>query len=252
MKRVFFVALVVACFSIAAFKLHAQANAPSQNQQPPSHPAPAADAPKPKPQQDANPFPEDTTSVPVMPNANSPGSAPLPEAEDYATIPLPSADSDPVRSPDEADSPSGSGGSSSSSSSNEGLDQLLKPPPESEKANKHRKGDDAGADVPPPEGPKVDEEIGSYYLDQKNWKAALSRFESALVLDPENPDVYWGLAESERHLGNYASAKAHYLRLLDYDPENKHAKETRRILKEPELANAKAVSSNAPATKPQQ
>jgi len=29
--------------------------------------------------------------------------------------------------------------------------------------------------------------VGGYYLQTKNWKAALSRFESALVLDPENP-----------------------------------------------------------------
>ena len=47
---------------------------------------------------------------------------------------------------------------------------------------------------------KEDEDVGGLYLSQKNWRAAQSRFESAVVLDPENPDVYWGLAEAQRHL----------------------------------------------------
>ena len=97
------------------------------------------------------------------------------------------------------------------------------------------------------EGAKEDESVGSYYLDQKNWKAALSRFESALVLDPENPDVYWGLAEAERHLGNLPDAKAHYQKLIEYDPDSKHGKDAKKILKDPEMASVRAVSSNAPA-----
>ena len=187
--------------------------------------------------------------MPVMPNASSPGTPiPLPEAADYGNVPLPGVDSDPVRSPDDAESSSGSGEGSSSSS--EGLDQLLKPPPDTGKPAKHQTGD-ADADAAPHEGAKEDESVGSYYLDQKNWKAALSRFESALVLDPENPDVYWGLAEAERHMGDYANAKAHYLKLLDYDPDSKHGKEAKKILKEPELANAPAVSSSSHAPQPQ-
>ena len=34
----------------------------------------------------------------------------------------------------------------------------------------------------PKETAKEDISVGKYYLDQKNWKAALSRFQSALVL----------------------------------------------------------------------
>jgi Tfp pilus assembly protein PilF len=84
-----------------------------------------------------------------------------------------------------------------------------------------------------------DESVGSYYLGQKNWRAALSRFQSALVLDPENPDVYWGLAESQRHLGETASAKANYMKVMEYDPDSRHAKEAKKLLKDPEMANAK-------------
>jgi hypothetical protein len=243
MKRFFYVALTLACSGTAAseFRAQAQASSGSPSQRAANPPAPSANAQKPSPAQQANPFPTDSNSVPVLPSADSSGtSEPAADAADRTIIPLPSGDSDPVRSPDDPASASGSSEASDSSSSSEGLDQLLKPPPETGRSAKKQ-----DADAAPQEGPKEDENVGSYYLDQKNWKAAFSRFESALVLDPENPDVYWGLAEAERHLGNYANAKAHYQKLLDYDPDSKHGKEARKILKEPELANAPAVSSNS-------
>jgi hypothetical protein len=200
--------------------------------------------PGPKTQGDANPFPDDTTSVPVLPNANSPGTPALPPPGDTSNIRLPNAEDDPVRSPDDTSLGAGSG-SSSSSDSSAGLDQLLKPPADTGKPGKHDKED---GDVPVEHhaGAKEDESVGGYYLDQKNWKGALSRFESALVLDPENPDVYWGLAEAERHMGKNAEAKAHYQKVIEYDPDSKHGKEAKKILKEPEMANAPAVSSSAP------
>ena len=83
-----------------------------------------------------------------------------------------------------------------------------------------------------------DEKVGEYYLDQKNWKAALSRYESAVVLDPENPEVYWGLGEAQRHLGHLAEARGSYKKLVDYDPDSKHGKEAQKLLNGPELANA--------------
>jgi tetratricopeptide (TPR) repeat protein len=92
--------------------------------------------------------------------------------------------------------------------------------------------------------------VGKYYLDNKNWKAALSRFESALVLDPDNPDVYWGLAESQRHLGNFADARANYQKVVDYDPDSRHGKDARKALKDPEIANAKS-SAQPSAAAPQ-
>jgi len=74
-----------------------------------------------------------------------------------------------------------------------------------------------------------------------------------LVLDPENPDVYWGLAEAQRQLGDYPNAKANYMKVMEYDPDSKHGKEAKKFLKQPELANAPAVSANQPATQqPQQ
>jgi tetratricopeptide (TPR) repeat protein len=86
-----------------------------------------------------------------------------------------------------------------------------------------------------------DIEVGGYYLDTKNWKAALSRFESAMVLAPDEPEVYWGLAESERHLGNLAAARAITRKWPNTIPDSKHGKEAMKALKEPEIANAKAL-----------
>jgi tetratricopeptide (TPR) repeat protein len=67
------------------------------------------------------------------------------------------------------------------------------------------------------------------------------------VTDPDNPDVYWGMAEAQRELGDFAKAKANYLKVVGYDPDSKHGKEAKKLLKEPELANAPAMSVNKPA-----
>lgn len=202
-----------------------------------------------KPTQETNPFPEDNGSVPVLPNAESPGSAapaPTPDAETTANIPLPGEDADPVRSPDDAGQ--GTGGDSGMSSSSAGVDTLLQPPPDTDtKGRKHKKGDDAEAaeDVPHPPTAKENESVGSYYLETRNWKGALSRFQSALVLDPENPDVYWGLAEAQRHLGEFAAAKGNYEKVMEYDPDSRHAKEAKKLLASPELASAAAQPQTA-------
>jgi len=192
MKLGIAIAVLLACELVAVPGLRAQAppaqSKPSDTQQPASKSQ--------KPASQANPFPEDTTDVPVLPNGNAPSIADVPS---YAHTPsaLPGADIDPVRSPDD-------------------------PQPDNADAQ------------------------GSYYLSTKHWKAALSRFESAVVLDPENPEVYWGLGEAQRHLGKFAEARASYEKLVEYDPDSKHGKEAKKLLKDPELANAPSVSASKP------
>ena len=86
---------------------------------------------------------------------------------------------------------------------------------------------------------------GPYELSRKNWKAALSRYQSALVTDPENPDVYWGTGGSAaQYSATMRNAKANYQKVMEYDPDSRHGKEAKKWLKEPELANAPAVSKN--------
>jgi tetratricopeptide (TPR) repeat protein len=256
MRRIVLVALVLAGCLIAAPRLLAQApaagdskgqNKPAagENQKPQSNSSqPGAAA-----QSNTNPFPEDTTTVPVMPSKTPP---PLPagtyrgeeRGPERAPVPLPGEDIDPVRSPDDPVPEAASGSDANSSSSLKGLERLLPRPEDDEQSAKKRKLL-VLKEPTHQEAASKDIEVGKYYLDRKNWKAALSRFESALVLDPENPEVYWGMAEAEYHLGDFASAKAHYLKLLEYDPDGPHGRQARRELKDPALEKAQNVQPAA-------
>jgi len=205
-------------------------------QAPPSQPGKPADTQKPGSAPGSNPFPEDTTNVPVM----SDGSAPVADVPaNNAPAAAPSGDVDPVRSPDD---PRGDVDTSAQgfSSSATGLDNLTPPPDANTDARRGKKGRGAAPEPEHQETAAEDERVGQYYLDSKAWKAALSRYQSALVLDPENPDVYWGLGESQRHLGKMAEAKAAYEKLVEYDPDSKHGKEAKKILKSAEIASATA------------
>jgi hypothetical protein len=213
---------------------------PVQAQSTPQKPA---QQPQPQKPANGNDFPEDTNSVPVIPSnginpaGNSSSAANAPTTPPPA---VPGDDIDPVRSPEEP-SPDNSSltGDSSSSSSLAGMDRVINQPDDETTTTTTPRGRNA-APKPPDheETAKEDIDVGGYYLSTKNWKAALSRYQSAFILDPENPDVYWGLAEAQRNLKDFASARANYQKLLDYDPDNKHAKDARKALKDPDVANA--------------
>jgi hypothetical protein len=87
---------------------------------------------------------------------------------------------------------------------------------------------------------KEDLDVGGFYLDKKNWKAAQGRFSSAFALDAENPDTVWGLAEAERHLQLYKEAAEHYKLFLSYEPDGKRGREARKALEEVEAAQHSA------------
>jgi Tetratricopeptide repeat len=245
MKRVFWIAICVAGCLMTGMLVSAQA-APGQNT--PANPAqkPAVTPPK----QEANPFPEDTTNVPVMPSKDT---SAVPQGTysggddvDSGRLPLPGNEMDPVRSPDDATPAADSGTDQSSSSSAAGIDKVLSGlDDDTQPQGKKRK-----LAVKEPEHQETsaeDIEVGKYEMDRKNWKAAMSRFESAMVLAPDEPEVYWGLAESERHLGNFAEARGYYQKVAEYDPDSKHGKEAIKALKDPEIANAKVAPPAAPA-----
>ncbi len=239
MKRGIGVALVLAACLLTARAQQGNNGTAAQNKQaePP--------APQPKPQQGGNPFPTDTTNIPVMPSHENPtpdlpANAPTATADQiqdshYAL----SDDSDPVTSPDGLNPAANSNGQVSSSNMGS-LDSIL-PPPGEDQTKKGKKGGDEIEDMPK-ETAAQDISVGKYYLDNKNWRAALSRYQSALVLAPEDPEVYWGLAESQRHMGDFANARANYEKVMEYDPGSKHAKEAAKALRDPQLANAKPVA----------
>lgn len=244
MKREFLAATIVAGCLMAATGLFGQAAPATQT---PKNPTPPAAAPS-----QGNQFPGDITNVPVMP---SKGTVALPEGTyngDDASSPnlprvsLPAADQDPARSPDDP-APGTEASDSSSSDSRTGLEKVLADP-DDEPQGKRRK---LKVDVPDHQETSAEDiEVGKYELSLKNWKAALSRFESAMVLAPDEPEVYWGLAESKRHLGDLAAARAYYQKVVDYDPDSKHGREAMKALKDPEIANAKAAPPASPAQAP--
>ncbi len=248
MKRGILVVLVLAG-SLAAARMRAQA-APAQN--PPAQPSQqTAPAPAPAKPAETNAFPDDTSNVPVMPSAGTPALPPgtYGGEDDAATsqhIRLPGDDADPVRSPDDPAAEADAAQSGDSSSSLTGLDKLL-PAPGDDDQPQGKKKKQVVKEPEHKETSAEDIQVGEYYLEIKNWKAALSRFESALVLAPDEPEVYWGLAESARHLGNFAEARGYYQKVAEYDPDSKHGKEAIKALKEPEIANAKAAGPAAPA-----
>ena len=210
--------------------------------QAPPQPSKPPETQKQKPAE-SNPFPEDTNNVPLLPNGNAP-SIPAPPASAATPSTLPKADVDPVRSPDDPQ-PDADNGADGFSSSSAGLANVVPPPDTDIDTRSGRKGRNA----PPPdhqETAQEDEQIAAYYLDSKKWSAALSRYESAVVLDPENPEVYWGLGEAQRHLGKFAEAKAAYEKLVEYDPDSKHGKEAKKLLKSAELASAPTASAKQP------
>lgn len=245
MKVCFSIAIVLAGCLLTTAGLAAQGPAggdgsPAQQGKPDK---PAGEPQKPAaapPAQGGNPFPEDTTAVPVMPLSSAPA-PPQPNGSltdaGEASIPMPGRDSDPVRSPDDPDgSPSAVSPTESSSSSLQGMESLL-PSADEDTRQKGKQKEPTHQ-----EAASKDIDVGNYYIERKDWKAALSRFESAMVLDPENPDVFWGLAEAERHLGDFPSARAHYQTVLDFDPDSRHGKEARKALKDPEIANAQSTA----------
>jgi hypothetical protein len=203
-------------------------------------------AQQPKPQDQGNPFPTDTNNVPVMPSHTAPDEPDnVPADTEGVRFSLPGHDADPVASPDDT---SAGAGEQESSSDVKALDSILPPPGSDDETGKKGRKRSNVLEGPPKESSKEDISVGNYYLDNKNWKGALSRFQSALVLAPDEPDVYWGLAECERHLGDFAAAKANYLKVIEYDPDSKHAKEAKKALKEPEIANAKAAEGQGAQT----
>jgi tetratricopeptide (TPR) repeat protein len=256
MKPWFGFALVLLCPLSAGPRLRAQAQGDGSGagqSQPASgaQKTPAAQQPARSEQQtNQNPFPEDTSNVPIVQMRNVPG---LIQGESDASgegrIPMPASDADPVRSPEDAEA-AAENQQQSSSSSLAGMSGLLPPADDDTQPGKHNR---KGQQIEPEhrETAAEDESVGKYYLDNKDWRAALSRFQSALVLDPDNPDVYWGLAEAERRLGQFAEARANYQKVMEYDPGSRHAKEAKKALEDPQIANAKLPQAAQPSASPQ-
>jgi tetratricopeptide (TPR) repeat protein len=241
---VFPLGAVLLCFAGGA---GAWAQAPNQspNQTPAGQQGAQPATPGASPAGD-NPFPGEAADVPVIPVDPAPGASkaaaagqPPAEAES-APGGKADPDGDPVRSPDAAGGAEGDG----FSSSRQGLNATSAEPDADAAPRKDGKAKTRGQVV------KDNLDVGEFYLEKKNWKAAQSRFQDAFTLDSESPDALWGMAEAERHLELLDKAREHYQLFLAYDPEGPHGKAARKALEELERDHPVKTAAPSPPVIP--
>jgi tetratricopeptide (TPR) repeat protein len=184
-----------------------------------------------------NPFPGEDAGAPIIPagsgaSADSGGASGADSASGARRDSDPNGD--PVRSPD---APGSGGDDDGFTSSRAGLKQMPVEDDNDGKPGKSTKNKTREQVI------KEDLDVGRFYLEQKNWRGAQSRFAAAFALDKENPETVWGLAEVERHLNLLKEAEEHYKLFLSYDPEGPHGRAARKSLEEVEAALSNSSNS---------
>jgi tetratricopeptide (TPR) repeat protein len=76
-----------------------------------------------------------------------------------------------------------------------------------------------------------DVEVGEYYLKLKNYRAALERFNDALVYKPNDADATFDLAVTQEKLDLFDKARRSYSRYLEIVPTGPKVKECQDALK---------------------
>jgi tetratricopeptide (TPR) repeat protein len=213
-----------------------QGSAKTQSTQTPSKPA------------SDNPFPGEDSNAPIIPVDPGPGAGTdsgragsEPAAPANATAGRDAdPDGDPVRTPDAPGQTTDDGFSSSRSGlANQPAEDDNDGRPGKSTKNKTRE-----------QVIQEDLDVGGFYIEKKNWKAAQARYAAAFALDGENADSVWGLAEAERHLGLYKEAAGHYTLFLSYDPDGPHSRAAKKALGEVEIAASSAKHPDAQNAQP--
>lgn len=88
-----------------------------------------------------------------------------------------------------------------------------------------------------------DVEVGRFYLKAKNYRAALDRFNEALLYKPRDADATFFLAQTQEKLELYDRASRNYHDYLAMLPEGQYARESQDALKrmEPHLQKSAAT-----------
>ena len=177
-------------------------SSPSDEAAPAQTPSAAPPAKKPS-TADENPFPEDISRKAAQGEDNSAPSDKPP------TSPAKSSGTAPD-------------GDSSSRSHFQGLGDL--------NDGGSRISNGAGGTIVSPKLATEDVKIGGFYLDQHDYKGAYARYKEATLVNPENADAVFGLAEAARGLNRKDEAADNYRIYLDAFPDGKKAKEARKAL----------------------
>jgi tetratricopeptide (TPR) repeat protein len=75
-----------------------------------------------------------------------------------------------------------------------------------------------------------DVEVGDFYYGDKNYHAALNRYESALQSKPGDPGIFLRLGKTAEKLGDTDRAKREYQASIDAAPDGASAKEAKSAL----------------------
>ncbi|HLY92307.1 MAG TPA: tetratricopeptide repeat protein [Candidatus Angelobacter sp.] len=94
-----------------------------------------------------------------------------------------------------------------------------------------------------------DVEVGQYYYKVKNYRAALERFNHALIYKPDDAEATLGLAMTQEKLDLLSMADQNYRKYLQILPNGPKSREAEAALKRigPGVATSKASSANDPA-----
>jgi len=77
-----------------------------------------------------------------------------------------------------------------------------------------------------------DMDVGQTYLSMNKYEAARERFEEALRLAPENPLVYFRMAQSLQGMQRLDPARLYYRKYLELEPKGRFAGDAKKAIKE--------------------
>jgi tetratricopeptide (TPR) repeat protein len=94
-----------------------------------------------------------------------------------------------------------------------------------------------------------DVEVGEYYLKLKNYRAALERFNDALLYKPNDAEATFDLAVTQERLDLFAKARQSYSKYLQVLPAGSKAKESQEALKRLESRGLEPSATDEAAKK---
>jgi len=90
-----------------------------------------------------------------------------------------------------------------------------------------------------------DEEVGDYYFKEKNYKAALARYQDALDYKPNDAIANFRLAQCYEKLNQPDQAIVHYREYLKILPEGPYSKQAKKALEKLDAAGKQTSSNRA-------
>jgi tetratricopeptide (TPR) repeat protein len=95
-----------------------------------------------------------------------------------------------------------------------------------------------------------DDEVGEYYFKRKSYRAALARYQDALVWKEKDAVANFRMAQCYEKLDQPDQAIPHYQEYLKILPEGPFAKDAQKALQKLKAAEAKNVTSEKTQSKP--